>query len=56
MFPGFIEGHCVIPNLSLINEESLWKIEKINNIYSKKVKNAKAIAKKYTKGKQYHDK
>ena len=56
LFPGFIGGHCVIPNLSLINEESLWEIEKINNIYSKKVKDAKSIAKKYTKGKQSYDK
>ena len=56
MFPGFIGGHCVIPNLSLIDEDSLWEIEKINNIYSKKVKDAKTIAKKYTKGKQSHDK
>ena len=32
MFPGFIGGHCVIPNLSLINEESFWQIDKINNI------------------------
>jgi len=55
MFPGFIGGHCVIPNLSLINEESLWEIEKINNIYSKKVKDAKTIAKKYVKGKQSYD-
>ena len=51
MFPGFIGGHCVIPNLNLINEDSLWEIEKINNIYSKKVKDAKNITKKYAKGK-----
>jgi UDP-N-acetyl-D-mannosaminuronate dehydrogenase len=56
MFPGFIGGHCVIPNLSLINEDSLWEIDKINNIYSRKVKDAKSIAKKYTKGKQSYDK
>jgi hypothetical protein len=56
MFPGFIGGHCVIPNLSLINEDSLWEIDKINNIYSKKVKSAKEISKKYTKGKQSYDK
>ena len=56
MFPGFIGGHCVIPNLSLINENSLWEIEKINNIYSKKVKDAKSISKKYAKGKQSYDK
>lgn len=52
MFPGFIGGHCVIPNLSLINEESLWQIDKINNIYSKKVKEAKSINKKYDKSKK----
>jgi len=55
MFPGFIGGHCVIPNLSLINEESFWQIDKINNLYSKKVKNAKSIAKKYVKGKQSYN-
>jgi len=56
MFPGFIGGHCVIPNLSLIDEDSLWEIDNINNIYSKKVKDTKSIAKKYVKGKQSYDK
>ncbi|QLH04020.1 hypothetical protein C5F49_00785 [Nitrosopumilus oxyclinae] len=56
MFPGFIGGHCVIPNLSLINEDSLWEIEKINNFYSKKVKDAKTISKKYTKVKKSYNK
>lgn len=56
MFPGFIGGHCVIPNLSLIDEDSFWQIDKINNIYAKKVKNAKSIAKKYVKGKQSYNK
>lgn len=56
LFPGFIGGHCVIPNLSLIDEDSLWEIDKINNIYSKKVKDAKSINKKYAKGKQSYDK
>ena len=55
MFPGFIGGHCVIPNLSLIDEDSFWQIDKINNMYAKKVKNAKSIAKKYVKGKQSFD-
>ena len=55
LFPGFIGGHCVIPNLDLIDEDSLWQIDKINNIYTKKVKNAKSIAKKYVKGKQSYD-
>ena len=52
MFPGFIGGHCVIPNLSLIDEESLWQIDRINNIYLKKVKDAKSINKKYDKSKK----
>lgn len=49
MYPGFIGGHCVIPNLDLINEESLYQIDKINNMYAKKVKNSKSIRKKYDK-------
>lgn len=56
MYPGFIGGHCVIPNLSLIDEEFLWEINNINNIYSKNVKNAKMITKKFVKGKQSYDK
>jgi len=55
MFPGFIGGHCVIPNLSLIDEDVFWQIDKINNTYAKKVKNSKSIAKKYVKGKQSYD-
>ena len=50
MFPGFIGGHCVIQNLKLIDKEDLRQIDKINNLYAKKVKNAKSIAKKYVKG------
>ncbi len=49
MFPGFIGGHCVIPNLDLIHNQTLDLINKLNNEYGKKVKNAKSIAKKYTK-------
>ena len=30
MFPGYIGGHCVIPNLELLNDDSLNKINKIN--------------------------
>ena len=56
MFPGFIGGHCVIPNLSLIDEHDLYQIDKINNMYAKKVKNVKDIAKKYTSGKLSYDK
>jgi len=49
MYPGFIGGHCVIPNLKLINDDSLYQIDKINNIYARKVKNSKSIRKKYDK-------
>ena len=51
MFPGFIGGHCVIPNLSLIDEKSLWHIDKINNSFNKKVKNVKSRSKKFHKSK-----
>jgi len=47
MFPGFIGGHCVIPNLDLIHNQTLDLIQHMNNNYAKKVKNAKTIAKKY---------
>ena len=47
MFPGFIGGHCVIPNLDLIHHQTLDLIRTINSTYAKKVKNAKSIAKKY---------
>lgn len=52
MYPGFIGGHCVIPNLELIKEESLYEIDKINNMYARKVKNSKIIKKKYDKSKK----
>ena len=35
LFPGFIGGHCVIPNLELLNDNSLSQINKINNIFKK---------------------
>ena len=54
MFPGFIGGHCIIPNLSLIDEKDFWQIDRINNTYAKKVKNAKTIYKKYGYGEQSH--
>ena len=38
MHPGYIGGHCVIPNLNLINDETLNLINKMNNSYSKKMK------------------
>ena len=33
MYPGVIGGHCVIPNLSLIEYENLDVIKKINEMY-----------------------
>lgn len=47
MYPGYIGGHCVIPNLDLIHDQTLSLIKKMNDMYAKKVKNAKTIAKKY---------
>jgi len=35
MFPGFIGGHCVIPNLELMDNKSLNQINLINNIFKK---------------------
>jgi UDP-N-acetyl-D-mannosaminuronate dehydrogenase len=49
MFPGFIGGHCVIPNLDLIHNQTLDLIKEINDTYAKKVKNTKTLAKKYKK-------
>ena len=49
MYPGYIGGHCVIPNLELINNQTLNLIKKMNNTYTKKVKNVKSINKKYSK-------
>ena len=56
MFPGFIGGHCVIPNLKLMSESDFYQIDKINNTYAKKIKNTRSIAKKYVKGKESYDK
>ena len=49
MYPGFIGGHCVIPNLDLIHNSTLDLIKQMNDMYANKVKNAKMIAKKYKK-------
>ena len=37
MYPGFIGGHCVIPNLDLVKNETLDTIKKLNKIYSKRM-------------------
>ena len=48
MFPGYIGGHCIIPNLDLIHNQTLVLIKKLNTTYAKKIKNAKSISKKYS--------
>ena len=47
MYPGIIGGHCVIPNLDLIQNQTLDFIKKINKKYVSKVKRYKIISKKY---------
>lgn len=47
MFPGFIGGHCVIPNLDLIKDDMLDLIREINSDY------AKILKKRQTQGKKY---
>jgi len=52
MFPGYIGGHCVIPNLDLIHNDTLNIIKEINDEYLTKVPDAKSIKKKYSKSKR----
>ena len=33
LYPGFIGGHCVIPNLELLDDNSLNQIDEINNLF-----------------------
>lgn len=47
MFPGFIGGHCVIPNLDLMNDQTLNLIKEINSDY------AKILKKRHSQGKKY---
>ena len=47
MFPGFIGGHCVIPNLDLMNDETLDLIREINSDYAKILKKRQSQGKKY---------
>jgi hypothetical protein len=41
LYPGFIGGHCVIPNLDLIQSDRLNLIKKMNKNYKRKVDNTK---------------
>ena len=43
MFPGFIGGHCVIPNLDLIHHKTLNLINELNNKYGKKRKTSRSV-------------
>lgn len=47
MFPGFIGGHCVIPNLDLIDDDTLNIIKEINADYAKVLKKRRVLGKKY---------
>ncbi len=47
MFPGFIGGHCVIPNLDLMDNKTLDLIRDINNDYAKILKKRQSQGKKY---------
>ena len=38
MYPGFIGGHCVIPNIDLMHNQTLDLIKKMNDNYAKNVK------------------
>jgi UDP-N-acetyl-D-mannosaminuronate dehydrogenase len=41
MFAGFIGGHCILPNLNLINDDALNLIREINDDYAKVLKRRK---------------
>ncbi|WP_238549731.1 hypothetical protein [Candidatus Nitrosotenuis chungbukensis] len=41
MFPGFIGGHCVLPNLDLMHDKTLDLIKQINDNYKKTLNNKK---------------
>ena len=47
MFPGFIGGHCVIPNLDLMDDDTLKIIREINSDYAKILKKRRSLGKKY---------
>ena len=38
MYPGIIGGHCVLPNLNLINNENIERIKKINEQFTNKIR------------------
>ena len=46
MYPGIIGGHCVIPNLDLIENETLDMIKKINTKFDTKLSSKRKNRKK----------
>lgn len=46
MYPGYIGGHCVIPNLDLIHNQTLNLIKTLNEMYAKNMKNKKTRSSK----------
>jgi UDP-N-acetyl-D-mannosaminuronate dehydrogenase len=47
MYPGYIGGHCVIPNLEFMHDQTFNLIKTLNNSYLKKIKNTKSIRRKH---------
>jgi len=41
MYPGYIGGHCVIPNLELVHDHTLDLIKELNAVYKSKPKKLK---------------
>lgn len=47
MFPGYIGGHCVIPNLDLVGSKEIRQIKAINDEYLRRIPGARKINKRY---------
>ena len=47
MFPGYIGGHCVIPNLNLVTNKKIKQVKAINDEYLRHIPKARAINAKY---------
>ena len=47
MYPGYIGGHCVIPNLEFMHSQTFGLIKTLNDSYLKKIKNTKSVNKRH---------
>ena len=47
MFPGYIGGHCVIPNLSLAGNKKIRQVKAVNDEYLRRIPGARAINRRY---------